>query len=55
MLARLSVDVLAERDVIALFYTSCIIDGLKVNLCATQEVSRVILVELSIVRFTRLV
>ena len=41
------VDILAEHDANALFYTGCIIDGLDVNLCAMQEVSRVILVELS--------
>jgi hypothetical protein len=49
-------DILAEHDVNALFHTGCIIDGLEVNLCAMQEVSRVILVELSFqMRFTRAV
>lgn len=50
------VDILAEYDVNALFYTGCFIDGLEVNLGVMQEVSRVILVELSFqMRFTRAV
>ena len=46
----------AEHDANTLFYTGHVSDGLEVSLCATQEVSRVILVELSFqMRFTRAV